>query len=85
MPWPDIFLIPKFSVDVEYRLHQANLIYLKDGTHLKVTKELKHGILQKLAEVIYSFKAYPTADDLRAVAKALENTRFLDTVGGQTV
>lgn len=72
MPWPDIFLIPKFSVDVEYRLRQANLIYLKDGMHL--TKELKHDILQKLAETIYSFKAYPTADDLRAVAKALVNT-----------
>ncbi|XP_016311982.1 uncharacterized protein LOC107665574 [Sinocyclocheilus anshuiensis] len=75
MPWPDIFLIPKFSVNVEYRLRQANLIYLKDGMHLKMTKELKHDILQKLAETIYSFKAYPTADDLRDVAKALMNTR----------
>lgn len=74
MPWPDIFLIPKFSVDVEFRLRQANLIYLKDGTHLKMTKELKHDILQKLAETIYSFKAYPSADDLKGVAKALVNT-----------
>lgn len=74
MPWPDIFLIPKFSVDVEYRLRQANLIYLRDGTHLKMTKELKQDILQKLAEATYSFKAYPTADDLRAVAKALVNS-----------
>lgn len=64
MPWPDIFLTPKFSVNVEFRLRQANLIYLKDGTNLKVTKELKHDILQKLAETINSFKAYPTADDL---------------------
>ncbi|XP_016118644.1 uncharacterized protein, partial [Sinocyclocheilus grahami] len=68
------FLIPKFSVDVEYRLRQAALMYLKDGMHLKMTKELKHDILQKLAETIYSFKAYPTADDLRDVAKALVNT-----------
>ncbi|ROL45333.1 hypothetical protein DPX16_23761 [Anabarilius grahami] len=74
MPWPDIFLTPKLSVDVEFRLRQANLIYLKDGAHLKVTKELKHDILQKLAETIYSFKAYPTTEDLRAVAKALVNT-----------
>lgn len=28
------------------------LIYLKDGTHLKVTKDLKHDILQKLAEIL---------------------------------
>ncbi|XP_042629274.1 sterile alpha motif domain-containing protein 3-like [Cyprinus carpio] len=74
IPWPDIFLTPKFSVDVEFRLRQTNLIYLKDGTHIKVTKELKHDILQKLAETIYSCKAYPTTEDLRAVAKALVNT-----------
>ncbi|GAA6065574.1 uncharacterized protein LOC113645414 isoform X1 [Tachysurus ichikawai] len=74
MPWPDMFLTPKFSVDVEFRLCQANLLYLKDRTHLKVTKELKHDILQKLAETIYSCKAYPTTEDLRAVAKALVNT-----------
>ncbi|KAL6488716.1 hypothetical protein MHYP_G00024570 [Metynnis hypsauchen] len=34
-PWPDDFLIPKFSVDVEYRLRQGNLTYLKEGTYLK--------------------------------------------------
>lgn len=37
-----------------------------------MAKELKHNILQKLAETIP--KAYPTADDLKAVAKALLNT-----------
>lgn len=71
MPWPEVFLIPIFSVDVEYRLRQANLIYLRDGTLFKLTKELKHDILQKLAENIYSFKAYPTSSDTRDVAKAL--------------
>lgn len=71
MPWPEVFFIPKFSVDVEYRLRQADLIYMRDGTLLKLTKELKHDILQKLAENIYSFKAYPTSSDIRDVAKAL--------------
>ncbi|KAL0161817.1 hypothetical protein M9458_041213, partial [Cirrhinus mrigala] len=71
MPWPEVFMIPKFSVDVEYRLRQANLIYLRDETPLKMTKELKHDILQKLAENIYSFKAYPTSSDIKDVAKAL--------------
>lgn len=70
-PWPDDFLIPKFSVDVEYRLRQGNLTYLKEGTYLKVSKELKHDILHRLAETIYSFKAYPTIHDLNAVARAL--------------
>ncbi|XP_049333235.1 uncharacterized protein LOC125801128 [Astyanax mexicanus] len=69
--WPDIFDIPTFSVDVEYRLRQGNLLYLKDGTFLKVTKELKHDILEKLAETMYAFKAYPTKQDFETVAKAL--------------
>lgn len=55
--WPEVFEIPKFSVDVEYRLRQGNLLYLRDGTFLNVTKELKHDILEKLAEVIYAFDA----------------------------
>ena len=45
LQWPEVFAIPKFSVDVEYRLRQGNLLYLRDGTHLNVTKELKHNIL----------------------------------------
>ncbi|KTF79519.1 hypothetical protein cypCar_00042888 [Cyprinus carpio] len=69
--WPDIFHILKFSVDVEYRLCQGNLLYLKDGTNLKVIKEMKHDILEKLAETMYEFKAYPTKEEFEAVAKAL--------------
>lgn len=40
--------IPKFSVDVEYRLRQANLLHLRDGTHLIPSKELKHNILETI-------------------------------------
>lgn len=47
-----IFNIPTFSVDVEYRRRQADLLYLAEGTHLKVSKELKHEILEGLAESI---------------------------------
>lgn len=72
--WPEVFDVPKFSVDVEYRLRQGNLLYLRDGTYLKVTKELKHDILEKLAETMYTFKAYPEKDDFEAVAKALVQT-----------
>lgn len=32
---------------------------LRDGTLLKVSKELKHEILEKLAESLYSYTAYP--------------------------
>ncbi|KAL0194811.1 hypothetical protein M9458_008383, partial [Cirrhinus mrigala] len=31
-PWPEIFDIPRFPVDVEFRLRQANLTYLQDKT-----------------------------------------------------
>lgn len=71
--WPKEFEIPSFTVDVEYRLRQGNLAYLKDSTYLKLTKELKHDILEKLAETMFSFKAYPTNDDYAQVAAALVN------------
>ncbi|RXN38661.1 sterile alpha motif domain-containing 3-like protein [Labeo rohita] len=72
--WPDAFPIPKFSVDVEYRLRQGNLQYLRDETNLKVPKEMKHDILEKLAETIYGFKAYPTKEKFDAVTEALVQT-----------
>nr|XP_023674297.1 uncharacterized protein LOC111847394 [Paramormyrops kingsleyae] len=71
--WPELFDIPCFSVDVEYRLRQANLLYLSDGTLLKVTKDLKHEILEKLAENMYGFTAYPNNGQFESVAAALIN------------
>lgn len=52
LPWPEVFKIPKFSVDVEYRLRQGNLLYMRDETYLRMTKQLKHDILEKLAETM---------------------------------
>ncbi|KAK0144232.1 hypothetical protein N1851_017408 [Merluccius polli] len=72
--WPEKFETPKFSVDVEYRLRQGNLLYLRDGSYLTVTKELKHDILQTLAETMYTFKAYSQKEDCAVVAKALVQT-----------
>lgn len=69
--WPETFEIPTFPVDVEYRLHQANLQYMQDQTYLKVSAELKHEILEKLSETMYSFKAYPDKGHFEEVAAAL--------------
>lgn len=69
-----MFEITKFTVDVEDRLHQGNLLYLRDGAYVKVAKELKHDILEKLAEVIDAFDAYPKKEDLEAVVQALVET-----------
>lgn len=69
--WPETFEIPNFPVDVEYRLRQGNLQYMRDQTYLQLSGELKHEILQKLSETIYSYKAYPNKEDFEAVAAAL--------------
>ncbi|KAL6485091.1 hypothetical protein MHYP_G00071360 [Metynnis hypsauchen] len=69
--WPEDFDIPLFSVDVEYRLRQGNLAHLKGGSLLKVTKELKHEILERLAERMYTFRAYPDDAEYDEVAAAL--------------
>ncbi|XP_026053336.1 uncharacterized protein LOC113039609 isoform X2 [Carassius auratus] len=72
-PWPEIFEIPNFSVDVEFRLRQSNLQYLRDQTYLSVTRDMKHSILEKLAETIYKFDAYPNNERIQSVALALIN------------
>lgn len=72
--WPKLFEIPEFSVNVNHRLQQGDLLYARNGSyHLDVSKDMKHEILQKLADCIYSFKAYPTDEDFTEVAKALIN------------
>lgn len=69
--WPEFFDIPNFPVDVEFRLRQANLLFLRDHTYLNVPRDMKHGILEKLAEEIYKFDAYPNEERCRSVAIAL--------------
>ncbi|XP_048022912.1 uncharacterized protein LOC125253148 isoform X2 [Megalobrama amblycephala] len=69
--WPETFEIHNFPVDVEYRLRQGNLQYMRDQTYLQLSGELKHEILEKLSETIYSYKAYPNKEDFEAVAAAL--------------
>ncbi|XP_060929384.1 uncharacterized protein LOC133003615 isoform X2 [Limanda limanda] len=71
--WPEQFEIPNFSVDVAYRLRQADLLFFRDGTPLKVSKELKHEILERLAESIYTYTAYPDNAQFENVAAALIN------------
>ncbi|KAL2092495.1 hypothetical protein ACEWY4_012293 [Coilia grayii] len=69
--WPEFFQTPVFSVDVEFRLRQANLAYLKDNKAFKCPWDMKRNILQVLAEEIYKFDTYADEYRLRAVARAL--------------
>ncbi|XP_048880258.1 sterile alpha motif domain-containing protein 3-like [Brienomyrus brachyistius] len=70
-PWPTTFSIPTFSYDVELRLRQGNDAFRKDGTLLSISRDMKSEILEKIAEAIYSFKAYPRNEEFECVAIAL--------------
>ncbi|XP_077086628.1 uncharacterized protein LOC143738529 [Siphateles boraxobius] len=69
--WPEPFIIPSFSYDVELKLRRSNDAHAKDGSLLDVTKELKTEILNKLAEVMFNFNPYPLREQIESVAKAL--------------
>lgn len=69
--WPAQFPIPTFSYDVELRLRQGNDAFRKDGTLLSISRDMKSEILEKIAEAIFSFKAYPGDEEFESVAIAL--------------
>lgn len=57
--WPAQFEIPTFSLDTELVLQAANEAYRKDGTPLN-NPAVKSDILNKLAESIFVYTAYPS-------------------------
>uniref|UniRef100_A0A3Q3ERP0 Uncharacterized protein n=1 Tax=Kryptolebias marmoratus TaxID=37003 RepID=A0A3Q3ERP0_KRYMA len=61
--------VPYFSVNTEYRLRQENLIYMRDGTGMSLSRDMKHDILQKLAGEMYKYMAliskHPSLKDLK--------------------
>lgn len=69
--WPDVFDPPTFSYDVEFALREGNSEYVKEGKHLKLTRDQKHNILERMIDTIYSFKAYPNDNDFAKAAEAL--------------
>ncbi|XP_026100116.1 uncharacterized protein LOC113070979 [Carassius auratus] len=70
--WPShIFPIPTFSFDVELRLREGNAEFEKNNKQLQLTRDIKHDILEKLASVMYGYKAYPSDKEIAMVAEAL--------------
>jgi len=69
--WPKQFIIPRFDHDVEFLLAKGNSEYKEHGTLLVLPKAAKSSVLQKLACVMYDYKAYPTEAEFSAVAEAL--------------
>ena len=69
--WPEPFLIPQFSHDVELQLNEANSRYAKDGSVMVIPKGLKTDILDTLADSMSKITAYPERSHYESVAKAL--------------
>lgn len=70
VPWPAQFEIPTFSFDTELILQAANEAHKKDGT-LLCNPAVKSNILDKLAESIFVYTAYPSTAQREQVAEAL--------------
>jgi hypothetical protein len=69
-PWPEHFPIPRFSYDTELKLSKGNINYGHDKTLMNPVG-VKSDILEKIAETIFQYKAYPTDLQFCSVAQAL--------------
>lgn len=69
--WPDVFQVPTFSYEVEHILTQGNVANERTGKTLKLSRGQKHNILETLASMMHSFKAYPSDNNYSVVAEAL--------------
>ncbi|KAE8281684.1 hypothetical protein D5F01_LYC20683 [Larimichthys crocea] len=69
-PWPTDFVIPTFSPHVEMCLQSGNIAFESDGSLLQ-NPSMNSDVLEKLAEEIFHYTAYPTGLQISAVAEAL--------------
>ncbi|KAL7883026.1 hypothetical protein SRHO_G00006840 [Serrasalmus rhombeus] len=69
--WPEVFVVPTFSYEVEYTLKEGNCTFEKEGKSLILTRDQKHNILEGMAAEIYKLKAYPSGEQIRKVSEAL--------------
>lgn len=70
-PWPRDFPIPSFTYNVEVQLQRGNEAFKQTGARLQVSPGLKSAILEKLAENIFEYTAYPQVSQIDEVAEAL--------------
>ncbi len=83
--WPTPFPVPAFSYDVELILRKGNDTFEISGKGLHVTRDVKKEILDKLAQEIFSVKAYPEKHEFDSVAAELVNKHpCLKEPGGGT-
>ncbi|KAK0147511.1 hypothetical protein N1851_013018 [Merluccius polli] len=69
--WPKLFPNPPFSYDTECQLQRGNAEYTRSQSRLTLCSKTLSDILERLAEKVYTYKAYPTDADFSDVADAL--------------
>uniref|UniRef100_A0A3B4VKR7 Reverse transcriptase domain-containing protein n=1 Tax=Seriola dumerili TaxID=41447 RepID=A0A3B4VKR7_SERDU len=69
--WPEIFVVPTFSYEVEYALREGNSAFVREGKTVWLTRNQKHNILDVLAAEIYKHKVYPSTKQIGQAAEAL--------------
>lgn len=69
--WPEIFVVPTFSYEVEYALREGNSAFVREGKTVRLTRDQKHNILAVMAAEIYKHKAYPSTKQIGMAAEAL--------------
>ncbi|KAL3979204.1 Nance-Horan syndrome protein [Sarotherodon galilaeus] len=69
--WPEVFIVPAFSYEVEHVLREGNAAFDKDGKVITLTRDQKHNILETMGEEIYKLKAYPSTTQIGKAAEAL--------------
>lgn len=71
--WPEVFVVPAFSYEVDYALREGNSAFEKKGEMLRLTRDQKHNILDVMAAEMYRHKAYPSSKQIDKAAEALVN------------
>ena len=83
--WPEVFVVPTFSYEVEFTLREGNCAFEKEDKILRLTRNQKHNILDVMAAEMYRHKAYPSSKQIGKAADALVNQHpCLTERGSQT-
>lgn len=72
--WPDVFVIPRFSFDVEMQLENGNNDFQANGKPLIPGPKMKSVILEGLSEEMFKYTAYPNNVQISNVAESLVKT-----------
>lgn len=70
-PWPEPFVVPRFSSCARLMLETGSAEFNAHGTLLSPTPKVRSDILEGLAEEIMKYTAYPNDEQFGEVAKAL--------------